>query len=147
MADPIWQFEHSVECAVSAAFAWEYWSNIENWNDPPAEFHLDGPFEVGSRLATKFPGQEPWYSIIREVIPNRAATLEMQLAGALLFFNVKFEPVTDDRCKIEQRYTLEGPNAATFVEQMTPFEVNAPAGLQKLAATIERAAEQAARKK
>jgi aminoglycoside-2''-adenylyltransferase len=43
------QLEHSVDTAVSLEFAWNYRTDIANWNDPPAEFVLDGPFIAGTR--------------------------------------------------------------------------------------------------
>jgi hypothetical protein len=49
MESVVWETTCSVEAGVSSIFAWNYWTNsgkgVENWNDPPAEFSLDGPFE------------------------------------------------------------------------------------------------------
>jgi hypothetical protein len=36
------QLEHSVEAEVSPAFAWNWRTDIQNWDDPPAQFQLDG---------------------------------------------------------------------------------------------------------
>jgi hypothetical protein len=36
------QLEHSVEAEVSPAFAWNWRTNIKTWDDPPAQFQLDG---------------------------------------------------------------------------------------------------------
>src|SRR5437879_526164 len=36
--DPALQFEYSVESDASPGFAWSYWTNIDNWADPPAQF-------------------------------------------------------------------------------------------------------------
>ena len=52
VAEPAWQFQHSVDCNAPQHFAWNYWTQVANWNDPPATFHLDGPFDVGSKLTT-----------------------------------------------------------------------------------------------
>ena len=41
--------------------AWGYMADVRNWDDPPAEFELDGPFEAGSRGITRMPGQEARY--------------------------------------------------------------------------------------
>ena len=38
------QLEHSVEAEVSPSFAWSWRTDIRNWDDPPAQFQLDGPF-------------------------------------------------------------------------------------------------------
>jgi hypothetical protein len=44
-----WEITHSVETNASPAFAWHFWANVANWDDPPAEFELEGPFATGSQ--------------------------------------------------------------------------------------------------
>ena len=102
MGDSAWEFQHSVECNVTPQFAWEYWTNIANWDDPPARFHLDGPFENGSRLTTILPGQS-FASVIRNVKPEREATIEMQLQDAILAFHWKFQELPKGRVQITQQ--------------------------------------------
>ena len=82
-----WEITHSVETNASPAFAWNYWTEVTNWDDPPAKFELDGPFACRSRGTTRLPGQEPLHWFIREVNPPHAATIEMQLQGATVSFN------------------------------------------------------------
>ena len=67
MNDVVYQVEHSVEVPVTPAFAWDWRTNIKNWDDPPAQFQLDGPFAAGSWGATRLPGQEPLRWQIRDV--------------------------------------------------------------------------------
>jgi hypothetical protein len=43
-------FEHAVECQASTAFAWRFWTDMNNWAivDPAVEWaKLDGPFMAG----------------------------------------------------------------------------------------------------
>src|SRR5438045_9584243 len=75
---------HAVETNASPAFAWNYWTDVANWDDPPAKFDLDGSFASGSRGTTRLPGQEPLEWIIGGGTPPNAATLETQLEGAPL---------------------------------------------------------------
>ena len=96
---PAWTFEHSVKCSTSCQFAWTYWTDITNWNDPPAKFELDGPFAVGSRLTTTLPDQT-LHSVIRYVEPGYAATIEMQLPDGILSFNWTFEDLSETRSRI-----------------------------------------------
>jgi hypothetical protein len=42
MANVAWQLEHAVEVGVSAPFAWNFWTNVSNWDDPPASLVLEG---------------------------------------------------------------------------------------------------------
>jgi hypothetical protein len=135
---PAWQFQHSVACKATREFAWNYWTNIENWNDPPAKFHIDGPFRIGSRLTTSLPGQT-LKSVIREFKANRGATLEMALPDAILCFQWTFDDLPEDRTRITQRLVLSGPNAPSFVEQARMLEEGTPAGMNKLAGSIETA--------
>lgn len=134
---PVWQFQHSVDCNAPRQFAWDYWTNIANWNDPPASFHLDGPFDVGSQLTTSLPGQT-FHSVIRDVIVGREATIEMQLADAVLSFHWTFEALSQNRTQITQRLALAGSKAGAFVAQASVLEQSTPEGMRKLVAAIER---------
>ena len=138
ISEPAWQFQHSVDCNAPRQFAWSYWTNIANWNDPPASFHLDGPFNIGSRLTTSLPGQT-LHSVIRDLKADCEATIEMQLTDAILSFHWAFENLSEDRTRITQRLVLSGPNAKSFVAQANILEQSAPAGMQTLVAAIERA--------
>lgn len=133
---PVWQFQHSVDCNAPRQFAWDYWTNIANWNDPPASFHLDGPFDVGSQLTTSLPGQI-FHSVIRDVMVGREATIEMQLADAVLSFHWAFEALSQNRTQITQRLALSGSNAAAFVAQAGVLEQSTPEGMRRLVAAIE----------
>lgn len=139
-SSPVWQFEHSVDCSAPRHFAWSHWTDIANWNDPPASFHLDGPFDVGARLTTSLPGQT-LHSLIREVVNGSrtdAAIIDMQLPGAILSFQWKFESLSEDRTRITQRLTLSGADAEALVAQARMLEKSTPEGMEKLAAAIER---------
>ena len=138
ISQPAWQFQHSVACNATRQFAWSYWTNIANWNDPPASFHVDGPFDIGSRLTTSLPGQT-LHSVIRDLKANREGTIEMQLPGAILSFHWTFENLHEDRTRITQRLVLSGPNAKSFVAQANILEQSAVAGMKKLAEAIETA--------
>jgi len=135
-SEPAWQFQHSVDCNAPRQFAWNYWTNVANWNDPPASFHLDGPFDIGSQLTTSLPGQM-FHSVIRDVVAGREAIIDMQLADAILSFYWKFESLTEDTSRITQRIVLSGPNAAAFVAQAGILEQSTPEGMKKLVAAIE----------
>jgi hypothetical protein len=138
MSAPAWEFQHSAECKATRQFAWRFWTDIANWDDPSAEFDLDGPFESGARLTTTMPGQR-WESVIRELKPEREATIEMQLPDAILSFHWKFEELSGDQTLITQRLVLSGPNAQSFVAQASIMEVSVPEGMKRLVAAIERA--------
>jgi len=138
MSEPAWEFQYSIECNATHKFAWRFWTNIANWNDPPAKFDLDGPFEIGARLTTTLPGQT-LYSVIRDLQPEREAAIEMQLSDAVLSFHWKFEKLGESRTRITQRLVLSGANAKSFVAQASAMEASVPEGMKKVAAAIERA--------
>ena len=138
MSEPVWELQYSVECRATQKFAWGFWTNIANWNDPPAKFDLDGPFRIGARLTTTLPGQI-LYSVIRGLQPEREATIEMQLPGAILSFHWKFEELEENRTRITQQIELSGANAKSLVTQASVMESSMPDGMRKVAAAIERA--------
>jgi len=135
-SEPAWQFQYSIDCNAPLQFAWRYWTNIANWNDPPATFHLDGPFDVGSQLTTTLPGQT-LHSVIRKVIQDREAIIDMHLPDAILSFHWNFERLSVGRTRITQRLLLSGTNAEALVAQASILEETMPQGMKKLAAAIE----------
>src|SRR5262245_47723805 len=123
---PAWACERSVDADVPVSFAWNYMTTVSNWNDPPAEFSLDGPFAAGSRGTTRMPGQPANHWVVREVDPGRGYTLEASfLEGALLLFHWRFGELSDRRTRLTQRIELYGENAAAHVDAIRAgFEPN-----------------------
>jgi polyketide cyclase/dehydrase/lipid transport protein len=141
MTNVAWEMTHSIETEASLDFAWNYWTTVTNWDDPPAQFELDGPFAAGSRGTTRMPRQEPMHWLIREVNPRHSATIEFQLDGAVLSFEWRFDPVTTGRTRLSQRVSLQGEHAATFRAQVeSTFTSSLPGGMKKLASAIAEAA-------
>ena len=52
--------EHAVEADVSLSFAWNFRTDVANWNDPPARFEIDGRFLDGTRAERSWPGRGHW---------------------------------------------------------------------------------------
>src|SRR5262245_15013377 len=126
-----WACQHSVDVDVPVAFAWRYMTDIRNWNDPPAEFALEGPFEEGSRGATLLPGSPPAPWNIHRVDPGRAYTIDMSsfLERARLLVHWRFDPLSDNKTRLTQRMELFGENAGAYVDQLSAaFEPNLEPG-------------------
>jgi hypothetical protein len=134
------QLNYSVEADVSPAFAWRYRTDVATWNDPPARFTLDGPFESGSRGTTLLPGQEPLHWRIREVRPGESFVLEMQLDRATLSFEWRFDELPGERTKLTQHVVLSGENAGAYAAQVEAgFGANLPDGMRRIAAEMTAA--------
>jgi hypothetical protein len=141
MATVPWEITHSVETNASPEFAWHYWTNIANWNDPP-EFALDGPFAIGSRGATRFPGQQPLYWFIRSerLLRPNAAMIEMSLDGAGLSFEWRFVGLADGSTRLTQRIELKGEKPDTYLLQVkAAFTANIATGMNRLATAMANA--------
>jgi len=140
MANVPWEITYSVETNASPAFAWNYWTQVTNWDDPPAKFELDGPFAGGSRGTTRLPGHEPLHWFIREVDPPRAATIEMQLVGATVAFEWRLAGLNDGGTRLTQRIVLKGEQADMYLSQVqAAFTANLPDGMNKLATAMANA--------
>jgi hypothetical protein len=141
MNEIAWQLEHSVETDASPGFAWSYLTDVRNWNDPPAEFMLDGPFAAGSQGTTLMPGQEPVRWHLSEVQAGQSYTIETDLQGATLSFRWRFDAVSDRTTRLTQRIVLTGPNAAAYAEDIErSFGANLQSGMERIATTIATAA-------
>ena len=131
------QLEYSVEADVSPAFAWQFRTDVSNWNDPPAQFALDGPFEAGSHGTTLLPGQETLHWRICDVRQGESFVTEMQLDRATLTFEWHFDRVSENRTKLTQRIVLSGDNAGAYAGQVEAgFGPNLPHGMDRIAAEM-----------
>jgi hypothetical protein len=139
VSDVAWETRHSVETRANVEFAWQYWSNVKNWDDPPARFEFEGPFLNGARGLTHLPGQPPIEWFIRDVTVGSVATVEIPADGASLSFEWRFEPVGEGRTQLTQRITLRGEKAANYLSYAKVLEENLPVGMKKMASAIEAA--------
>ena len=140
MSDAAWEIAHSVETTASPVFAWAHLTNVANWDDPPAEFELDGPFAVGSCGTTRMPGQEPRHWRLREVNPMKSYVLEAPLERAVMSFEWRFDGLADGGTRLTQHIVLKGENAAAYVAQFqAAFASSLAAGMTRIAEALERA--------
>jgi len=135
-----YELEYSVEAEVSLSFAWNWRTDIQNWDDPPAQFRLDGPFASGSWGTTLVPRQEPLRWQIRDVQPRVSFNIEMPLDGAMMTFQWLFDAVSNHRTRITQRIVLSGDNAMAYVKQVQAgFESNLSNGMKRIADAMAKA--------
>ena len=138
-----WEFEHVVEVGARVEAAWEFWTRVENWAiDPAIEWvKLDGRFEAGTEGITKQRGVEPLRWKIAEMREGEWAVIEFDLPDVAARFDMKFESVSEDKSRLRQRITLEGPGAESFAATLAPeFADGVREGMRKLADAIETAA-------
>ncbi len=139
----MWSCEHSVDCAVSQAFAWGFWSTVANWAvvDPAVEsVTLDGAFAVGATGLTKQRGLDPVQWRISEVQAGESATIEIVVPGAVGRFHWRFAALANDRTRIIQRVTIAGEQVDEYAKTIgVQLEKELPAGMQRLAQVIEAA--------
>jgi len=128
------QLEHSVDADVTPAFAWNWRTDVRNWDDPPARFELDGPFAIDSSGTTWLPGQDPIRWQIRDVRPGTSFIIDMPLDRAVLSFEWMFDAVSNRRTRITQRIVLSGDNAMAYADQVRAgFGSNLPDGMKRIA--------------
>jgi Polyketide cyclase / dehydrase and lipid transport len=140
MTGTAWEKSHSVDTSATVDFAWTYWTDVSNWDDPPARFELEGAFAAGARGVTHLPGQAPILWFIRNVTPGEAATIEIPVNGAAMSFEWRFAPLAGGRTRITQRVALRGEKSDAYLEHAKIFAANLPEGMKKMAAAIARAA-------
>ena len=139
LKDVAWEMSHSVETQASAEFAWRYWTDVRNWDDPPARFEFMGPFVSGARGLTHLPEQPSIEWFVRDVDPGNGATIEIPADGAMLAFEWKFESAGEGRSSLTQRIVLRGEKAENYLGYAKVLEENAPLGMKKMASAMEKA--------
>ena len=141
MSDIAWELSHSVESTAGPSFAWAYMTNVANWDDPPAEFELDGPFVTGAQGRTRIPGREPTAWQLVAVDPaRRTYTLAAALDRATLSFEWRFEPCAGGT-RLTQKIVLAGENAAEYLPPVRDtFSATLAPGMERIAQAMGRAA-------
>ncbi len=139
-----WRFQHSLDCLVSKAFAWQFWTTVSNWPTVDSSLEsvtLDGPFCTGTTGSTKPRGRQPIRWQLAEVDEGRSAVIEIAVPGAVLRCAWTFEEIASQVTRITQVASIEGARASDYVETVAPdLERGIPQGMGKLAEAIERAA-------
>jgi hypothetical protein len=135
-----WDFEHSIECGVTADFAWIFWTNVDHWvlDADVDSVEIHGPFAAGVCGSTnsRSSGHIEWR--IAEVGDHRAV-IEFPLSGAVGRCVWTFEEAASGT-KITQRWTLEGEQAMGYANTVAPsLEAGIPAGMMKLCRAMEEA--------
>jgi hypothetical protein len=129
------RLEHSVDVDVSPGFAWRFRTDVANWDDPPARFTLEGAFAAGSWGTTVLPGQAPVHWRIADVRPYESFLIEVQLDGATLTFEWRFQGLSPRRTRMSQCIALTGENASAYAEQIErAFGTNLADGMNRIAA-------------
>lgn len=140
-----WELKHSVIANANRQAVWAWHSNVDNWarfeGDAVESITLDGPFQAGTRITTKMPGQEPRYSTLTEVEPPDHSVIQMELPDAVLRFAWTFEKLSDRQTRLTQHITLEGRSAEAYVPMMEEFFApNIEKGMERIAEEIARQA-------
>ena len=139
MSNVAWETRHSVEAKANVEFAWRYWTDVRNWDDPPARFEFAGPFVAGARGLTHLLGQAAIEWFVRDVTAGTEATVEIPAEGATVSFQWRFERVGEGRTLLTQRIVLRGEKAANYLSYARTLEENLPIGMKKMASAIEAA--------
>ena len=137
------ELRHSAIADANRQTVWEFVSNIDNLarieGDAVESMTLDGPFQTGTRGATKVRGREPTRWRLAEVEPPERATYEMELSRAVVRFAWAYEELNGGQTRLTQHIVLDGPGAEAFVPFMEEhFVGNVPKGMEKLAEEVAR---------
>ena len=141
MSEIAWEMAHSVEARVRSDFAWQYMTDVSNWDDPPASFSIEGPFAAGSRGTTHMPGEEArrWY--LREVSPPHSYVVETALEGAVMSFEWQFEEAANECTRLTAADPVKGRKHRYLSGAgRTGIRSNLAAGMEKIASAMEQAA-------
>jgi uncharacterized protein YndB with AHSA1/START domain len=99
-----------------------------------AKITLDGPFETGTRGATKMTGQPARSWRLAEVHGPERAVIEWEFPGAVLRSTLTFEDVGDRRTRVTQHMSLDGPSAEQYAADVdAAFAPNLGPGMEKMA--------------
>lgn len=135
-----WVLKHSEDANASLEFVWAFWTDVKNWDDPPAQFVLQGPFAPGSRGITLLPDREPLHWTIRAVQPGQSFSTETQLEGANLVCEWRFDLISERQTRLTQRLGLWGEDASQQARMVRDgFGPTLAQGMKRIADLIAEA--------
>jgi Polyketide cyclase / dehydrase and lipid transport len=105
-------YKHELETSATPAALWHLYSDVATWPRWDAAFEavtLDGPFAAGSRGLLKLRGQEPLAFTIVEAEPKRRFVDETEIAGGLVRFRHRIEPVGASRVRLTHEVEIDAP--------------------------------------
>ncbi len=134
-----WEFKQSFFTSVSRRTAWEFWSNMQNHAEMEhVKIELDGPFQTGTqgRTITSNLRQE-WE--LNDVVPQKRFVITGRESGFELSFAWDFED-EGTGTRMTQTISANGPDTEMkkWASTLRQMETNAPKGIEKLAAELER---------
>ncbi len=138
-----WEITHSVVAKANRQTAWDFYANVDNWvrfeGGAVESITLDGPFQAGTKGATKMPGQAPTHWRLIEVEPPGRVVIQMELTDAVVRVVWTFDELPGDCTRLTQHMALEGPGAEAYVAVMEEnFARNIGKGMERMAEEIAR---------
>jgi hypothetical protein len=139
-----WSFEHAVTTRASRADAWAFWSDMCNHMrlEPGVErIELDGPFATGTTGRTVAPGFTHEWRLSDVMLRRRFAMTGFTPDGAgALSFAWDFEEDGGGGTLLTQRMHATGPDVEHHMTAFRQMELDAQAGMARLAAELDRLA-------
>jgi hypothetical protein len=138
-----WSFEHSIFTYMCRNDAWAYWSNIEHHAqiEPGVErIELDGPFATGTTgrtIASGFQQEWIWTKVIdgqQYVITGLTPDGDGGLSVARAFED------EGTGTRMTHRISAYGPQVKEYTEEFQLMGVDAPKGMTRLVAELDRLA-------
>ena len=142
---PRWEKQESIEGTAAPAFAFRYWTSIENMAaDPSIErVETDGPYRdrLGMRGTTYMAGGGESHWVIAEVEAERRVAIDASLNDATLRFELCVDARPGGGCVLTQRVSLFGPNADEYRAGIeAAFATSLRDGMHAVRDTIDEAA-------
>jgi len=107
----MWDFEHSVEAAVSRERVWALWTDIESWpdwNPGVVRAELDGPAAEGATGTVRASGGPASKLTVVAVEPERRFVTEASERLMRLRFDHELNDAADGQLRITHRVEMTG---------------------------------------
>lgn len=134
-----WEFKQSLFTNLSRRLAWAFWSDMQNHAEmEDVTIELDGPFQTGTKGRTiTTNSQQEW--VLSDVINEKRFVITGREAGFKLSFAWDFED-EGTGTRMTQLISADGPDAEMkkWEDTLRQMEINAPKGLEKLVAELDR---------
>lgn len=119
----MWTTEHTTDTDITPAAVWAALRDLHAGkvtSENADTFELHGPFEVGTELTVTPKGQDPFTSVITEIVENEVYADRTEFDGLTLLFRHTLHALPDGGTRVTHRLEIDGPAADEVGPELGP---------------------------
>lgn len=119
----MWEYEHTAETTAPPERIWALWADVSgwgSWNPGVEEIDINGPFEAGSVITMKPPGEDAVALRIAEAVPSERFVDEAAFGDVVVRTEHEIVPAGAQTARVVYRMQITGVAADEVGPELGP---------------------------